>query len=291
MTTPPAPESLPIRAESDVREAGRVVATVILAAGPASEGDVERASRGLARLGRPPLAERDLVVSTPEQLAPLIPPSHREGLAALLIELSEGDPLRRRVALAYLGLWQIPPPPPPAARPAPPAARVARWIVGALPRHQETRVPEDRPMIQGTYRTNDHEPEIAPPVRDPLRARVERIRSEYLDVAAAVERVVIGKREVVEKALTALAARGHVLFVDAPGVGKTQLCKAIAAAIGVRFGRVQLTPDLLPMDVTGASTTRGARPSCSAPGRCSRTSCSPTRSTAPRPRPSRRCSR
>ena len=108
-------------------------------------------------------------------------------------------------------------------------------------------------MTQGIYRSNDAEPELAPPVRDPLRLRVERIREEFLAVVTAVERVIIGKRNVVERVLTAMAARGHVLLVDVPGVGKTQLCKAIAAAIGVRFGRVQFTPDLLPMDLTGAT--------------------------------------
>jgi MoxR-like ATPase len=72
-------------------------------------------------------------------------------------------------------------------------------------------------------------------------------------VLGAVERVIIGKREVIARLLVAMAARGHVLLVDAPGVGKTQLCKAIAAALGTRFGRVQLTPDLMPMDVTGAT--------------------------------------
>jgi MoxR-like ATPase len=51
-----------------------------------------------------------------------------------------------------------------------------------------------------------------------------------------------------------MAARGHVLLVDAPGVGKTLLCKTLAAALGTRFGRIQLTPDLMPMDVTGATT-------------------------------------
>jgi MoxR-like ATPase len=58
---------------------------------------------------------------------------------------------------------------------------------------------------------------------------------------------------VIERTLTAMAAGGHVLLVDAPGVGKTLLCRSIAAACGVRSGRVQFTPDLLPMDVTGAS--------------------------------------
>jgi MoxR-like ATPase len=196
------------------------------------------------------------VVSTPEELAPRIPAELRAALAEVLVELSADEPLRRRVALAFHALWELPAPSPvqapPAARPAP-AARIARWLIGALPRHQETSVPEERPMTQGIYRRNEAEAELAPPVRDPLRLRVERIREEFLQVVEAVERVIIGKRDVVERVLTAMAARGHVLLVDVPGVGKTQLCKAISAAIGVRFGRVQFTPDLLPMDVTGAT--------------------------------------
>jgi MoxR-like ATPase len=61
------------------------------------------------------------------------------------------------------------------------------------------------------------------------------------------------KHDIVSRVLTAMAARGHVLLVDAPGVGKTLLCKTIAQALGARFGRVQLTPDLMPMDVTGGT--------------------------------------
>ncbi len=96
-------------------------------------------------------------------------------------------------------------------------------------------------------------PQLAPVVRTPLREQVERIRAEYLEVVAAVEQVIVGKRHIIERVLTAMAARGHVLLVDVPGVGKTQLCKAIAAAIETRFGRIQFTPDLLPMDITGAN--------------------------------------
>src|SRR5213075_2475983 len=77
--------------------------------------------------------------------------------------------------------------------------------------------------------------------------------AEMHQVIAAVDRVVIGKHDVVTRVLGAMAARGHVLLVDAPGVGKTLLCKTLAAALGARFGRVQLTPDLMPMDVTGAT--------------------------------------
>jgi len=240
----------------DARECGRVVATVLLAGGAPPAEAVEAANRGLARFGRPPLVERDFVVTTPEELSALIPAPLRADLGDLLLEVAGGEPLRRRVALAYLGLWQIEAPvtmgPPPPARPTA-MGRMARWLVGALPRHQETRVPEERPMMQTVYRSPDAESQIAPPVRDPLRAKVERIRDEFREVVAAVERVIIGKRDAVERVLTAMAARGHVLLVDTPGVGKTQLCKAIAASIGVRFGRVQFTPDLLPMDLTGAT--------------------------------------
>ena len=108
-------------------------------------------------------------------------------------------------------------------------------------------------MQQAPYRQDVVAPQVVPVERDPLRTRVERIRDEFLAVVAAVEQVIVGKREVIEKVLTAMAARGHVLLVDVPGVGKTQLCKAIAAAIETRFGRIQFTPDLLPMDITGAN--------------------------------------
>jgi MoxR-like ATPase len=251
LTSPPAAGDA--EPAIDVREAGRVVATVLLASGGATPAVVTQANQALARLGRPPLTERDAVVSTPEELAPRIPVDLRPALAEALVALSADEPLRRRVALSFLALWELPPPLPVQAVPAAPTARIARWLIGALPRHQETSVPEERPMNQGVYRRNEAEAELAPVVRDPLRTRVERIREEFLQVVEAVERVIIGKRDVVERVLTAMAARGHVLLVDVPGVGKTQLCKAISAAIGVRFGRVQFTPDLLPMDVTGAT--------------------------------------
>jgi MoxR-like ATPase len=62
-----------------------------------------------------------------------------------------------------------------------------------------------------------------------------------------------GKEEVVERVLAALLARGHLLIEDLPGLGKTTLAKALAAAVGGKFARVQCTPDLLPGDVTGFS--------------------------------------
>jgi MoxR-like ATPase len=68
---------------------------------------------------------------------------------------------------------------------------------------------------------------------------------------AAVGEVVRGKPEAIRLAVIALLAEGHVLVDDAPGLGKTSLARALAAAIGGKPGRIQFTPDLLPADVTG----------------------------------------
>jgi MoxR-like ATPase len=68
-----------------------------------------------------------------------------------------------------------------------------------------------------------------------------------------VERAVVGKRDVLELVLLALLADGHVLLEDVPGVAKTLIARSFATATGLRFGRVQFTPDLLPSDVTGSS--------------------------------------
>lgn len=63
----------------------------------------------------------------------------------------------------------------------------------------------------------------------------------------------LGKSDVVELVIATLLARGHLLFDDLPGLGKTTLAKALALSIGGKFARVQCTPDLLPSDITGFS--------------------------------------
>jgi MoxR-like ATPase len=67
-----------------------------------------------------------------------------------------------------------------------------------------------------------------------------------------VSKVILGKRDKLEAALTALLADGHVLIEDYPGLAKTLLAKSIAAATGLTFKRVQFTSDLLPADITGS---------------------------------------
>jgi MoxR-like ATPase len=68
-----------------------------------------------------------------------------------------------------------------------------------------------------------------------------------------VEKVIFGKRDVVELTAICLLCQGHLLIEDVPGVGKTMLAKALAKSIGGQFKRIQFTPDMLPADVTGTS--------------------------------------
>jgi MoxR-like ATPase len=76
--------------------------------------------------------------------------------------------------------------------------------------------------------------------------------SDYYDrIVHNIERVIQGKRDVIELVLLCLVSEGHLLLEDVPGVGKTNLAKSLATSIECSFGRVQFTPDLLPSDVVG----------------------------------------
>jgi len=79
------------------------------------------------------------------------------------------------------------------------------------------------------------------------------VQEQAEKVIANVEKVIVGKRPVVEMTLVALLSQGHVLIEDVPGVGKTMLARSIARSIGYSFKRIQFTPDLLPSDVIGVS--------------------------------------
>jgi MoxR-like ATPase len=68
-----------------------------------------------------------------------------------------------------------------------------------------------------------------------------------------IEKVIVGKGDVIDLCLVAVLCQGHILIEDVPGIGKTTLAKAIARSLGCTFRRIQFTPDLLPSDVTGVS--------------------------------------
>ncbi len=74
-----------------------------------------------------------------------------------------------------------------------------------------------------------------------------------------VSTVIVGKVSVVEQALSALIAQGHMLVEDVPGVGKTMLAKSLAISVGCSFKRIQFTPDLLPSDARGEAPSDTSR--------------------------------
>lgn len=77
------------------------------------------------------------------------------------------------------------------------------------------------------------------------------MKKQIAAVLENVGRVIIGKEQVEKLVLAALLADGHVLLEDVPGTGKTRLARALAASMGLSFGRIQFTPDMLPADITG----------------------------------------
>jgi MoxR-like ATPase len=68
-----------------------------------------------------------------------------------------------------------------------------------------------------------------------------------------IEKAIKGKQDAIQLLIAAMLAGGHVLIEDVPGTAKTTLAKALAASLGVGFGRVQFTPDLMPGDITGGA--------------------------------------
>ncbi|MBQ8170736.1 MAG: MoxR family ATPase [Oscillospiraceae bacterium] len=77
-----------------------------------------------------------------------------------------------------------------------------------------------------------------------MNAKIEQLISN-------IEKVILGKRYVIERVICAMLAEGHVLIEDVPGVGKTLLTETLAKSVSGSFSRIQFTPDLMPSDVIG----------------------------------------
>jgi MoxR-like ATPase len=81
----------------------------------------------------------------------------------------------------------------------------------------------------------------------------EAFRATALSIERQVARTIVGQREAVRGVLLCLIAGGHALLEGIPGVGKTSMANAFAAAVGLSHSRVQFTPDLMPADITGTT--------------------------------------
>src|ERR671912_1182497 len=93
--------------------------------------------------------------------------------------------------------------------------------------------------------TADDRPLLAP----------DRVAGGQAHIAKLVDelrRVILGKEQTIDEVVAALLARGHVLLEGLPGLGKTELVKALSRLLSLNFSRIQFTPDLLPTDITGS---------------------------------------
>src|SRR4051812_38550277 len=95
----------------------------------------------------------------------------------------------------------------------------------------------------------------APSSHEPLGENdvlaIDELRDAYARLRAELARVIVGQRGVIERLAICLFARGHALLMGVPGLAKTLLVSKLAETMSLRFSRIQFTPDLMPMDITG----------------------------------------
>ena len=93
----------------------------------------------------------------------------------------------------------------------------------------------------------------APVVMDPGEAknRVKRFQEVEAAIKREVHKVIVGQEDVIEHVLIALFVGGHSLLTGLPGTAKTLLVRTVARTLGLKFNRIQFTPDLMPSDITG----------------------------------------
>ncbi|HEX7363229.1 MAG TPA: MoxR family ATPase [Bryobacteraceae bacterium] len=91
----------------------------------------------------------------------------------------------------------------------------------------------------------------ASPSTEELKARIRRFQDAQASIKREVQKVIVGQGEVIENLLVSLFAGGHCLLTGLPGTAKTLLVRTLSRTLGLKFNRIQFTPDLMPSDITG----------------------------------------
>src|SRR6187399_507413 len=86
-----------------------------------------------------------------------------------------------------------------------------------------------------------------------LQSEADQFKQEFAAVRDAVGKVIVGQGKVVEASLTAIFCGGNILLEGVPGLGKTELVKALSKVLDLEFRRIQFTPDLMPADIVGTN--------------------------------------
>ncbi len=115
--------------------------------------------------------------------------------------------------------------------------------------------------LTGNYIPDPHKlhPATSLTIMKPVRSDLSYRRSHFMipetitRIFSNMQRVIVGKIDVLELAMAAVLCEGHILVEDVPGIGKTTLAKTLARSLGCSFQRIQCTPDLLPSDITGVN--------------------------------------
>src|SRR5258707_15613042 len=85
-----------------------------------------------------------------------------------------------------------------------------------------------------------------------VRDVVARLAEQRQRITGEVRKIIVGQDEVVNAVLISVLVGGHSLITGLPGMAKTLLIRTLAKALGLSFGRIQFTPDLMPADITGS---------------------------------------
>ena len=92
---------------------------------------------------------------------------------------------------------------------------------------------------------------VTPPATAELKARIRRFQDVLAAIKREVQKVIVGQDEVIENLLISLFTGGHCLLTGLPGTAKTLLVRTLSRTLGLKFNRIQFTPDLMPSDITG----------------------------------------